>query len=148
MPGDENVNRPYLQMALFCEKVLREQDDVISVVRIIDRLLRSGSEREMQTFTHPITTVIVFKAGFIKGKMRIRLSPKSPSGEQLGEHEFPVLFESDDRGAGVILNINFTFQSEGLYWFDVFLEDELVTRMPLRIVYQQIAPGLPYAPQG
>ena len=146
MADDQKVNRPYLQIALFCEKVLREQDGVLSLVRVIDRLFRSGLDREMQPFTHQFFAVVTFKSGFMKGKMRIRLSPKSPTGEQLPELEFPVLFESDDRGAGVVVVLNFTFQQEGLYWFDVYLEDELVTRMPMRVVYQQAGPGLPYAP--
>lgn len=27
---------------------------------------------------------------------------------------------------------------EGLYWFDIYMAEELVTRMPLRVLYQQI----------
>ena len=29
---------------------------------------------------------------------------------------------------------------EGLYWWDVYLNQEMVTRMPLRVIYQRTGP--------
>ena len=43
MPEQENVFRSYLQMAVFCEKVLREADGVLSVIRIVDRFTVGGA---------------------------------------------------------------------------------------------------------
>ena len=55
--------------------------------------------------------------------------------------EFPVNFEGDDdRGINIVANINFAVQEEGLYWFTVLLENQSVTRVPLRILYQRIGP--------
>ena len=51
---------------------------------------------------------------------------------------FPMLFEGDDeRGNALVAPVAFVVEQEGLYWFDVYLNEELVTRMPLRIAYQQ-----------
>jgi uncharacterized protein DUF6941 len=147
MGEDPKVNRPYLQMAVFCEKILREADGVLSVIRVIDRLVHFGSDKEMQPFTHQFFVCLTFKSGFMNSKMTIWIKPKSPEGRQLAEMSFPVLFEGYDRGAGVLVQLSFTFESEGLYWFDVFVEDELVTRMPMRVLYQQTVSSLPYAPQ-
>jgi hypothetical protein len=33
--------------------------------------------------------------------------------------------------------MQFGVQIPGVYWFDVKLDDELITRMPLRVVYQR-----------
>lgn len=55
---------------------------------------------------------------------------------------FPVLFEGDDdRGNALIAQMNFVANQEGLYWFDVHLNEELATRMPLRVAYQQAGPA-------
>jgi len=49
----------------------------------------------------------------------------------------------DDRGVNVRLLIQFTAEEEGIYWFDVLLDDEVVTRMPLRVVYQIATTNVP-----
>ena len=147
MSEDQNVNRPYLQMAVFCEKVLREGDGVLSVIRVIDRIFHNGPDKEMQPFTYQFVACLTFKSGFMNSKMTIWIKPKSPEGRELAEMSFPVLFEGNDRGAGVIVQLSFTFETEGLYWFDVFVEDELVTRMSMRVLYQQTVSSLPYGPQ-
>jgi uncharacterized protein DUF6941 len=147
MSEDQKVNRPYLQMAVFCEKVLREADGVLSVIRVIDRLVHTGAEKDMLPFTHQFIACLTFKSGQVNNKMTIRLKPISPDGRPLQEMSFPVLFEGDDRGASVVVQLNFTFELEGLYWFDVFVEHELVTRMSIRILYQQTATSLPWVPQ-
>jgi hypothetical protein len=41
-------------------------------------------------------------------------------------------------------NMNLQDVEEGLYWFDVHVGDRLVTRMPLRVLYQRtIGPAAP-----
>jgi hypothetical protein len=83
--------------------------------------------------------VVMFKVGILRGKNTIRIRPISPNGQEMPSMEFPMLFEGDeDRGVGVLTEVNFPVSEEGLYWFDVFLLDELITRMPLRVTYQQI----------
>ena len=52
-----------------------------------------------------------------------------------------VHFEGEDRGTNVIYAATLNVEQEGLYWFDVLLDDELLTRMPLRILYQRQTAG-------
>ena len=40
------------------------------------------------------------------------------------------------QGPQLILKIRLPVDEEGVYWFNVFFDEELVTRMPLRVVYQ------------
>ena len=50
-----------------------------------------------------------------------------------------MLFEGDDRGVNVNLNLQgFAFDLEGLYWFDITINDNLLTRVPMRINYQPV----------
>jgi hypothetical protein len=139
MPEQLDISGPHLQIAVFCEKVLVEQNDVTSLIRIIDRLTLSGPLPELPlTTTIPLTIVVSFKAGFYRGKLPLKIGPITPSGIELPAQSFPLLFEGDDeRGVHVQANMTMLVKEEGLYWFDVSLGDRLMTRMPLRVVYQQ-----------
>lgn len=131
--------RPYLQVAVFCEKVLREADGVISLIRVVDRFMVRGATPEMGNHVLRFNIVILFKSGFLRGKQRLYIRPWSPNKKELPAMDIPVLFEGDeDRGTGTIAQMDFVVNEEGLYWFDVNLNDELVTRMPLRVLYQQV----------
>jgi hypothetical protein len=139
VPEQENIFRAYLHVATFCEKVLREADGVSSIIRLIDTFNVQGTEDEMQPIVLPFMVYISFKSGFMRGKQKISLRPKSPKGEDLPSMDFPVLFEGDDdRGPAIGFQVNWPVQEEGLFWWDLYVNDELVTRMPLRVAYQQL----------
>jgi hypothetical protein len=134
----KEIFRAHLAMAVFCEKVLREVDNVLSVIRIIDRFNVVGATPEMIPTVLQFTILVSFKSGFLRGKQLLAIRPKSPNKEDLPQMAFPILFEGDDdRGNALVAQINFVATQEGLYWFDVHLNDESVTRMPLRVAYQQ-----------
>lgn len=128
--------RPFLIMALFCEKVLQEKDGVVSLIRIVDRWTVVGAAEKMPPTSLRFTIAVSFKAGFVRGKFAIRIKPRSPSGKELPAMEVPVLFEGgEDRGVNLLLDTNITCDEEGVYWFDVKFEDEVVTSVPLRLLY-------------
>jgi hypothetical protein len=144
MAEQQQLSGPHLQIAVFCEKVLVERDGVPSIVRVIDRFNISGNATEMPPNQINFTLFVSFKPGFYRGKASLRISPISPSGKDLPALNFPLLFEGDDeRGVFIQANMGMLIQEEGLYWFDVSLqglanEDMPFTRMPLRVVYQQL----------
>lgn len=144
MADQPDLLRAWLALAVFCERVLREADNVLSLIRVIDRFNVTGATAEMQPTVLPFTIVISFKSGFLRGKQDIRVRPKSPTGKDLPALDFPVLFEGDDdRGNVLAAQVNFIATEEGLYWFDVYLNDELITRMPLRVAYQRLPLPMP-----
>ena len=135
---------PYLATAVFCEKVLEEKTGVLSIIRIIDRInLSAGSEapENMPEFPLQLTAVVSLKAGFLRGKYSVTVKPRTPSGQELPSVVLPILLEGDDRGTNLVLKLAFNVKEEGLYWFDVLIEDKLLTRMPMRILYQRFAGG-------
>jgi hypothetical protein len=138
MSQQESIFKPLLSMAVFCEKVLREGDGVISIIRVVDRFMVRGATPQIGNQVLRFQTVIIFKSGDLRGKYIIRIKPTSPTGIELPGMEFPTFFEGDsDRGAAIVADTNFAIDEEGLFWFDIYLETELVTRMPLRVMYQQ-----------
>jgi hypothetical protein len=123
-------------MAVFCEKVLRE-GPVMSLIRVVDRFHISGQTRDMAPARIAFTMVIAFKSGFSKGKYDLTVKPKSPTGKDLPTFGMPILLEGDDQGAAIAMEVSFQADEEGLYWFEVYLNEVLVTQMPLRVVYGQ-----------
>ncbi|SRR5216683_6180302 len=136
---------PFLQAALFCEKALQEKDGVVSAIRIVDRVISSAIGADPPTSMPPlqwsITLFVSLKSGFARGSYSVRVTGTMPSGRAMPSASLPVLLEGDDRGVNIIANMTIQFQEEGLYWFDVYFEGRLLTRMPLRVVYQRMALG-------
>jgi hypothetical protein len=144
MPDQPDVFRAYLHVATFCEKVLRETDGVMSVIRIFDRFNVMGDSEQMPPTSFSFMVLIGFKSGFMRGKQTIRLKPISPTGKELPAMEIPMLFEGDDdRGNAIAFQMNWVAEEEGVFWWDVYLNDELVTRMPLRVFYQRQRTPIP-----
>ena len=138
---DEKIGGPYLTAALICEKVLRETDGVLTPVRIIDKFFVNGSTEQMQPVTLTFSILILLKAGDYRGRAAVAVHPTSPTGKELQALTFSIHFEGDnDRGVAIIAPTGLQVDEEGLYWFDVKRDGQLVSRIPLRVVYQQITP--------
>lgn len=131
---------PYLTAALICERVLAEQDSVLSAIRIIDRLVhrRAGADvpDDLPEFQHTITILIMLKSGKARGRHKLSLRIEKPSGEPGPQNEWSVLFEGEDRGVNLVVQTVFQPDQEGLYWFDLYLGQQRLTRMPLRVIYE------------
>ncbi|MBI3459787.1 hypothetical protein HY230_00395 [Candidatus Acetothermia bacterium] len=136
---------PYLATAVLCERVLEEKDGVISAIRIIDRVIQTASgstiPENMPPFLLNMNALLSFKSGNVRGKHTIKLAPSTPSGKTMPELSYPILLEGEDRGANLIVQLSIQIEEEGIYWFNIFLDDHLVTKMPLRVVYQRISLG-------
>ena len=140
----DQVGGPYLSVAVLCERVLQEQDGVPSIIRIVDRLIVSpgaNAPEKMPPITVTTTAFLSFKAGTAQGQLTAKLTIESPSGNESVLGTFPLLFEGNDRGVNLVFNLNLQIQEQGLYWIGVYLEEELKTRVPLRILYQRIGVG-------
>ncbi len=136
---------PFLNVAVLCERVLREQDGVLSLVRIVDRWIRTAagpgaSEAELPPVRVNGQIVLLFKAGEAQGHMDVTISLEAPSGLIVGPTQrLSVLFEGQDRGAAVVADVGLDLQEAGLYWFRIKLDDLPLTSIPLRIVDQRLS---------
>lgn len=138
---------PYLNAALLCEKVLQERDGVLSIIRIIDRftIMAVSSAGTMPDTLPPgivnFNVVAVLKSGVYKGTAPIRMVFRSPSNEVLGETTTDVFFEGDDRGVNLVSPQQMQVSEDGLYWIDLLCAGTLLTRIPLRVIYQRVSQG-------
>lgn len=139
MPEEARGYRPYVQVAAFCQTVLTENTGAISILRITDRIGVAGPTPEMTPTPIQITLIVILKAGFVRGQFKVSVQPSSPSGQQMTPLEVPALFEGEERGVQLLMPMAFVVQEQGLYWFEVAVEGDVLTRIPLRVMYQQIA---------
>lgn len=139
---------PFVQVAAICTTPLIEQQGALSIIRIQDRIQIAGVSDQMQP--QPLGNlwlVLALKAGEMQGKYNLYVTPILPSGERVEGPNFSVLFEGQERGAVVAFPLQFIAQEEGLYWFEVKLEEAVLTKIPLRVMYQKIQamPGMPFS---
>lgn len=133
---------PYLVVAAFCERALQERDGVLSLIRIIDKWTTAVTgpgpmvPDRMPPVPVNLTLAVVLKPGEARGRFMVKVRPEAPSGLRLPDVELPVLFSgAPDAGANLLFGINMIATEEGVYWFDTLLDDQLITRTPLRIEY-------------
>lgn len=135
MPG------PFVQVAALCESVIEDTTGVLSLIRIVDRLTHTQVGHDVPDQMPPLpvnlSLVVTLKSGDARGRHSLVIRPEAPSGERLPEMSAPVLLEGEDRGVNFVGQLGLQLDQEGLYWFDILLNgDQMLTRVPLRLVYQ------------
>jgi hypothetical protein len=130
---------PYLQLAAFCDVVIEGKDGTLSLIRVVDRLTHQvvgpTASEQMPPVTHKFVLVIALKSGRARGPHAVKLVIERPSGLRDDGPTFTAMMEGEDHGQNLILNLQQTFSEQGLYWFDVLINDVLVTRVPWRVIY-------------
>ena len=136
---------PYLKAAAFCSDVIEGKDGVLSLVRIIDRLTTAAAGPDapvsMPPVAYQLKLVLMFISGRAKGTQVVALKVEDPAGQVRDGWSGTVFLEGEDRGANLIIDMTFTFGLEGLYWFHLLLDGDLVTKLPFRLIYQRVAPA-------
>jgi hypothetical protein len=109
----------------------------LSPIRLIDRaFFVTGEDDAPLNPQLPFTLMIALKSGSARGSYTIQVRMEKPSAEQVPLLEAPVFFEGEERGANLIVQTALVPDGPGLYWFDVLFEQERITRIPLRVIYQ------------
>ena len=138
---------PYIQVAGLCEQVIEDKTGALSLIRIIDTInhteARPDAPVDMPPIPYPMKMVIMLKSGRARGRHELKIVPEMPSGENKSPLTQSIQMEGEERGTNNIINMLFTFTMEGLYWFNIYLDDSLLTRIPMRIKYNRIITPAP-----
>jgi len=138
---------PYVQAAVFCDMVIEDKSGTLSLIRVIDRVthIAHGFEAptEMPEVRHPLKLVLMLKSGLARGRHEVKIVPESPSAELKQPFTTSVHFEGEERGQNIVMDISYPFTMEGVYWFNVYLDDTLLTKVPLRVMYHRVVTGPP-----
>ncbi len=143
----------YLNFAVICERVLRETDDVLSFIRVVDQVnvtivAPTGADipQELpQASSVALTLAVGLKSDGYTGPVTVKLWVEAPTGSRLPEFQTTQEIALADRGVNLIFPMQLPVRDEGIYWFFVEVSGDVLTRVPLRIgkevVHQPIPPS-------
>ena len=133
---------PYLNAAFLCEKVLEQKDGVLSAIRIVDRITHSyTASTENPSSNIPPTKaefafLLILKSGQNPGVTNIKIIPKKPDNSELPPLNSTMhLDPPDNRGANLVFNAAMTLDQQGVWWFEVFINDVPRTKIPLEVIF-------------
>lgn len=133
---------PHIQLAAFCENVIEDRSGVLSLIRVVDQWTISAQGPTVPDHLPPgmiaIKCIITLKSGEARGRQKLELVPELPSGQRMDPvASVPVNLEGGHRGTNIVMDLQYQVEQEGTHWFDVILnENQLLTRMPLTVIYQ------------
>lgn len=140
MPSEEG---PYVQVACFCETVLQEANGVISLIRIVDTVELESRDPNPPESLPPtnikLKLVVTIKSGRIpRGRYDLVIEPELPSGLRQKKFPWTIHLEGEERGHTHVTDLQYTVTQEGTHWFRLFLDDEFLTAVPLRVKYSRV----------
>ena len=136
------AEKPFLSAAFLCEKVLRETDEVLTAVRIVDtfyvtvpKTLPPGMKPSIQT-TLLLSFTKTLETGAQKHRAKIRVY--NPSGSPVGEEplEVDMIFKDEAIAkCNLVINLGLGIEGFGRYRIDVFVDDDKpVTHIPFMLL--------------
>ncbi|MEP6911989.1 MAG: hypothetical protein ABI923_04495 [bacterium] len=142
----DSSSGPYVTVAALCEKTIEDKLGRLSLINIVDQINISPPQgtpapEQMPQVSIQLVVVVSLKAGILTGQQNLKLTVVRPEGERGPSVTTPVLFQGDERGTNLITNLGLQFEKEGLYWIDIEVADQLVSRIPLRVLYQRVVFG-------
>ena len=137
---------PHLAIAAFCEQVIEDKSGVLSLIRIVDRMqvTAQGADipKEMPAANLNWNLVITLKSGEARGSHPVKIVPVLPSGETKAPFTYSAYLEGANRGQHIITRVQMELPMPGIYWFKIYVDDELMTQIPVEVIYSRIVtPG-------
>lgn len=137
---------PWVSFAVLCEKIIEDKTGRLSLINIVDQVNFTPPQGEDISGQIPAVTIrliaaVGFKAGILKGPADIKLGLVKPNGETGPTLTVSVLFQGDERGTNLTTEMNLILGEEGLYWLEVYVANQFMTRIPLRLAYQRVVFG-------
>ena len=131
---------PYLKLGTICERVLQEKDDVLSLIRIVDKftITITGKEPPDQLPEGvKVLTISMCWAGGL-GTHEATFNIQSPGGElQPSPRSWSFTLDGLNRGHNIIATLPVRITKEGTYWVQFVLNDEVKSRIPFQVVYER-----------
>ena len=142
---DDTLNGPHITAAAICQDVIEAKDGTLSAIRLIDVItLNLGKPTDPNTpfsVSVPVTLLIALKSGQAKGKKLLSIALVDPKGVVFPSNQtFPLVLEGDEHGANVVIRTEVITNKDGLFWFDIRLDGQLLSRQPLRVKFEWLQP--------
>ena len=139
--SDKPKARPYVQVAALCERVLTENDNVRSLIRMVDCFAvatpPTGPLPEGATPVISMQLVVALKGcGELQGDYEVTIQLRSPTKVNKPA-KVKVSFTDDHaHGTNIAMDIAMDVSNYGNFSFDVLWYGDLLTRVPFKLVPQ------------
>jgi hypothetical protein len=146
----KKVGGPFLSVAVFCETIMEDAGGKVSAIGILDGCtfyITHDAPATVPSEKQPANSIqhllIGFKTGDSPGKHQLRLEMENPDGTRKTINEKEIeLPKAQNGGVNLRIQVGMSAYLAGIYWLDVFLDENLTTRMPLNIQFQKLPPPL------
>lgn len=127
--------KPYLQTACVCEKILIEPDQVPSIIRIVGKFIVTPQTIQPADIPigFPVSLFISLKGGEFKGKGKVNIFSTRPDGSEGPKSQNEVEFTTPLTTAQIKAEFHVISPQNGIYWFSVLWNEELLTKIPLEV---------------
>jgi hypothetical protein len=137
----KKIRGPYLAAAVYCQTIVSESEGRVTPVNIFDSInltIPAGTPpnfpSEENRIHIPVWSFISFRSGDAPGEHNFYIVAESPSGKKQKQEEQVIkLPEGAHAGANLNIKITMGIFKGGLFWTNVYLDNKLMTRMPLLI---------------
>ena len=128
---------PWVQVAAFCDQVVIDKTETLTLVRVIDQVTLIPPRRQAAPHRRWVGGfALALKAGDVYGAGEIVLVMMRPNGKRTTVGRISVAFDDAIRAVNIAQRVQLRFDEEGLHWLDVSYAGRLVTRMPLTVRYR------------
>lgn len=129
LPND----RPLLQAAALCDRILQEKDNTISAIRMVDRFqIPAGTSREIGI---PLNVLFSFKTGEYQGEFEVTFRVRRPSGaHKLLPERFPAKFLPGSGGVNFMIAMALQADERGVHYIDALRGDDVLASIVFTLV--------------
>jgi hypothetical protein len=145
MPDSKSGRKPRAYVSAFlCQSTIREHNNLLTAVRLVEGFTTTAigelTTGEVMYFPVNVSAVVIFRAeGPTESNLTIKV--RDPDGEELqGTRSFPVRSKSFIEGHTLNINFKVPGEKQGDFWFEVYVDDELMAKVPLRITHRRPVP--------
>lgn len=137
----ETGRGPHLLVAAICQRAQQDQYGSFSLINLLEHLVAGSDDpnapEQMPPFRIDANLVVVFVSGDAVGDRTVTVVAEQPNGERLPPVSQRITLRGGDQRATIVSDLSLDIDQTGVYWFEVYLDDDLVTRIPLRIGYER-----------
>lgn len=126
---------PYLAVAVFCKGIKRDHDGAPSIERIIDTLT-APPPKEGKTASFKVMLYLQFRSGSYVGEVTLALNGIKPDGTVAPATTFPLRLRGPGTNSVIAGPFELCDAEEGMHHYDLYLDDQFVTRLSLNVVFQ------------
>lgn len=129
-----------LSAAFLCERIIEDRDKSLSAIRIVDTFVANVRGLPPDAVVAvPLTLLVGLKSTGTAGKHEVTVAIVTPSGKKMAAAAenaamLPVVLGELGTGANAIFHINLPVLETGLFWIDVQLDGDPLTRVPFKLL--------------